>query len=70
MIVVGVDAIPDAIQAVKDGTMAMTVLNDGPSMGRTMYDVILKLIAGEPVEKEYIIPYKAITPDNVDEYLN
>ena len=50
--------------------MAMTVLNDGPSMGRTMYDVILKLIAGEPVEKEYIIPYKAITPDNVDEYLN
>lgn len=70
VIVVGVDAIPDAIQAVKDGTMAMTVLNDGPSMGRTMYDVILKLIAGEPVEKEYIIPYKAITPDNVDEYLN
>ena len=70
VIVVGVDAIPDAIQAVKDGTMAMTVLNDGQSMGRTMYDVILKLIAGEPVEKEYIIPYKAITPDNVDEYLN
>lgn len=67
--VVGVDAIPDALQAVKDGTMTMTVLNDGPAMGQTMYEVITKLIAGEEVEKEYIIPYKAVTPENVDEYL-
>lgn len=54
---VGVDALEECQQMVKDGTMTGTVLNDHIGQSHTAVDVALKAIAGEPLEKNYTVDY-------------
>ena len=69
IIVVGVDAIADALQAVSDGRLDATVFQDGRGQGRGAVETALKLIRKEPVEKETYIPFLLVTKENVAEYL-
>ena len=50
--VVGFDALPIALKAIKDGEMAATVRQDPARMGKEGVDLILKLLKGEKVETE------------------
>ena len=59
VLVVGVDAIDDALQSVKDGK--------GQAEGAI--EAAYKLAKGESVEKEILIPFILVTTENVDEYL-
>jgi len=68
IIVVGVDAIGDAIQAVRDGRLDATVFQDGRGQGRGAVETALHLIRKEPVEKETYIPFKLVTRENVEKY--
>jgi inositol transport system substrate-binding protein len=68
VMVIGIDATPDAIAAIRRGEMTMTVLQDAPEQARRSMQVAAMAIAGEKLEKEYLIPFKPITADNVDEY--
>lgn len=54
---VGVDAIPDAMEALKNGDLTGTVLNDHFNQAHTAADVALELLAGNDVENYYWIDY-------------
>lgn len=69
VIVVGIDAIEDALQAVKDGTLACTVFQDASGQGATAVDVALQLAKGETVEKSVMIPFQLVTTDNVADFM-
>lgn len=58
---VGVDAIPEAIQALEEGKITGTVLNDHFNQAHTAADVALKLMAGEDVENYYWVDYVKVT---------
>ena len=44
---VGVDAIPPAIDAINNGTMSATVKQDGQAMGKAIADLLLNIINGK-----------------------
>jgi len=69
VVVVGIDAIEDALQAVKDGTMACTVFQDASGQGATAVDIALKLAKGEKVDKSVMIPFQLVTKDNVADFI-
>jgi ABC-type sugar transport system substrate-binding protein len=64
-----VDGTTEACQLIKNGEMALSVLQSAPALAQGTYDVIKKLQSGASVEREVIIPHENITIDNVDAYL-
>lgn len=70
IIIIGVDGNQDNIQAVLDGRLEASILQNGPEQGSTAIDICVKLAKGESVDKEYMIPFKLILKDNAAEYLN
>ena len=69
VLVVGVDAIDDALQSVKNGKMDATVYQDCKGQAEGAIEAAYKLAKGESVEKEILIPFILVTTENVDEYL-
>lgn len=68
IVIVGVDAIRDALLAVKEGRLDATVFQDGRAQGRGAIDAALRLSRGEPVESETRIPFRLVTRDTVDAF--
>ena len=76
--IVGVDAIPPALEAMKEGTLKGTVLNDAQGQAKAMLALSCALALEEaPAETvklengNYIwLDYTAVTPDNLDTFLN
>ena len=69
IIIGGVDGLEDAVQAVKDGTDGVSVLQDSAGQGATGVDVAVAAAKGEEIAKDTRIPFRPITKDNVDAYL-
>ena len=75
MPVVGVDAIPDALEQIKEGIMLGTVLNDAKNQGAATFDLALNAARGlDPLtdtnwtldeNKAVRVPYVPITLDNI-----
>ncbi len=75
MPVVGVDAIPDALEQIKAGKMVGTVLNDAKNQGGATFDLALNVANGkDPLDgtewtlddtKAVRVPYVAVTIDNI-----
>ena len=73
--VFGVDAIPDALNDIKAGKMAGTILNDAKNQGKATFDLALNAANGKaPTDgtnwkldsnKAVRVPYLAITKDNI-----
>jgi thiol-disulfide isomerase/thioredoxin len=61
---VGVDAIPEAVDAVASGDMTGTVLNDHVAQAHTAVDAAVKYLTGESVDTYQWIDYVKITADN------
>ncbi|MDF2513136.1 MAG: periplasmic binding protein/LacI transcriptional regulator [Herbinix sp.] len=70
MIIIGTDAIPDALQAIKDGRLSATVLQDAAGQASTSVDVAVKVANGEEVDSRYKVDFQLITSENVDQYIN
>lgn len=70
IIVVGVDAIADALQSVRDGRLDATVFQDAAGQGRTAVETAVRILRKEPFEREVFIPFQLVTRDNVDEFLD
>ena len=68
VLVLGVDATPDALRAVKDGKMAATVLQNAKGQGRAALDLALKMAAKESVPKELMVPFELVTAENLAKY--
>jgi inositol transport system substrate-binding protein len=69
VIVVGIDAIPDALQAVKKGTLDATVFQNAREQGSQAVATALSIIQGQPYEQKVMIPFELLTPENVENYL-
>ncbi len=75
MPVVGVDAIPDALEKIKAGLMVGTVLNDAKNQGKATLDLALNVASGkDPLagtdwkfddKKAVRVPYVGITKENI-----
>lgn len=68
IVVVGVDATPDALTSVGKGELAATVFQDAAGQGGGGVEVALKAAKGEKVQKETWIPFKLVTPENLSQF--
>ncbi len=68
VIVAGVDAIADALQAVKEGRLDATVFQDAKGQGGTAVETAVKIIRKQPYEKQVYIPFQLVTKENVDQF--
>ena len=77
--IVGIDATVDGIQAIKDGTLAMTVFQDANGQGYGAVQAAVNLIEGNAINDgtDYEtdetgnivwVPFEPVTPDNVADY--
>jgi methyl-galactoside transport system substrate-binding protein len=57
---VGVDALPEAIDLIKEGNMTGTVLNDHIGQSHAAVDVAVKLLNGEKIDNYYWVNYVKI----------
>jgi inositol transport system substrate-binding protein len=69
VIVVSVDAIADALQAVKQGRLDATVFQDAQHQGSTAVEIAVKVARRQPYEKQVLIPFQLVTKTNVDQFL-
>lgn len=68
ILITSVDGSDDGIQAVADGYMCQTVLQDAAGQAKAAHEVLEKLKNGETPDKEVIVPFQSITKDNVADY--
>jgi inositol transport system substrate-binding protein len=61
VIVASVDAIADALQAVKDGRLDATVFQDAGGQAGMALEVAVKIIRKQPYEREVFIPFRLVT---------
>jgi inositol transport system substrate-binding protein len=64
VVVAGVDAISDALRAVKDGRLDATAFQDARGQGGTAVETAVRIVKGEPFEREVFIPFRLVTRAN------
>lgn len=69
IMVFGIDGDSDALQAVADGRLEGTVFQDAEAQARQAVYCAISLAKRQTIYKEYVIPFKAVTKENVYEYL-
>lgn len=67
--ILGIDAIPEALKAIKDGRMAGTILQNPENQGIRAVEAALKAVRGEKQAQNVILPSELITIENVDQFL-
>jgi inositol transport system substrate-binding protein len=70
VVVGGVDATQDALQAMQAGDLDVTVFQDAAGQGKGALDAAVKLANGEDVDQKVYIPFQLVTPANIDEFLS
>lgn len=68
VVVGGVDGTQDALSAISEGDLDLTVFQNAVGQGQSGVDAILGLIRDEPVEKKTFVPFELITPENLSDY--
>jgi inositol transport system substrate-binding protein len=69
VVVVGVDATPDALQFMQAGDLDVTVFQNAKAQGGGGLDIALKLAKGEAVDRVTYIPFELVTPANMADYI-
>lgn len=68
--VVSIDAIADALQAVKDGRLNATVFQDAKGQGTGAVDMAIQFAQKQPVAQTSVyIPFQLVTKENVDGFI-
>lgn len=70
VVIVGFDAIDDALKAIKDGDMAGTIAQQPAEMGRLSVEAAVDIAAGNQVEKDQPVEVLLVTKDNVNDFLS
>ncbi len=68
IIVAGIDATPEALQAMKAGDLKVTVFQDAKGQGKGSIDAALKAIKGEEIDREVWIPFQLVTEKNMADF--
>jgi inositol transport system substrate-binding protein len=69
VIVGGVDATQDALASMKGGDLSVTVFQDAAGQGAGALDAALKLAKGEKVDRKVYVPFKLVTPANMNDFI-
>lgn len=70
IVLVSIDAIADALQAVKDGRLNATIYQDAKGQGGGAVETAIKLVKKENLaEKKVFIPFQLVTKNNIDDFL-
>ena len=67
--VIGIDAIAQALTAVKEGRLDATVFQDAVGQGRGSVDAAILLARKQPCPKENLIPFQLVTRENLSSFL-
>lgn len=67
-VIAGVDGSDAGLDAVEAGTISATVFQDAVGQGDAAMEAVSKVVSGESVEKEIIIPFQLVTSENLAEY--
>ena len=74
--ILGVDGMQEALEAVKDGRLTGTVYNDKEGQAQVMAAIVFASVSGKGLDginfenlTEVYLPYQKVTIDNVDHYL-
>lgn len=68
VLIAGVDGTPDGLNAIKKGNMAVSVFQDAKGQADGSIDTAVKMAKNEAVEQNVWVPYRLITPQNVDTF--
>ncbi|HEV7346946.1 sugar ABC transporter substrate-binding protein [Telluribacter sp.] len=69
VVVVSIDAIPDALQAVKKGTLDATVFQNAEQQGSQAIETAIKIVKGQPYDQQVLVPFQLVTKENVGQYM-
>jgi ribose transport system substrate-binding protein len=69
LIITGTDGNRDALQAIKNGELTMSIVFDLREAGRVAVQYADAHLKGKPVEKRHDLPVAFVTKDNVDQYI-
>jgi inositol transport system substrate-binding protein len=67
-VLIGVDGSKPALDAIAAGTLTATVFQDALAQGTQAVIVANKILAGESVGQQLVIPFKLVTQDNVSSF--
>lgn len=67
--VTGINAVPEAAQAIKDGRLLGSVYKQSALLGQTAAEIGISICLEQPYEKAMLVEMRMITKDNVDELL-
>jgi len=62
--IIGIDGIMDALNAIKDGKIDVTIAQDPVGMGANAVDLAVQVLGGETVEKNVKQPFKVLDASN------
>lgn len=65
ILLLGVDALDEAVERIGNGTMTGTVLNDHVGQSHTAVDVAVKLLNGESIDNYYWVDYVKVNAEYV-----
>lgn len=65
IILVGFDGSPESVDLIREGKLKAASMQQPVLMGRMAFDVTLRHLNGEEVEKETSVPTILVTPDNL-----
>ena len=68
ILIAGVDGTPDGLRAVKSGDLTVSVFQDAKGQAEGAVEVAVKMAKKQPYEPKLVIPYRLITPENVDTF--
>lgn len=69
VLVVSIDAIPDALQAVKKGTLDATIFQNAEQQGAKAIETAVKIANRQPYDKETLVPFQLVTKENVGTFI-
>ena len=68
VLIAGVDGTPDGLNAVKKGSLVVSVVQDAKGQADGSIETAVKMAKNEPVEPAVWVPYRLITLQNVDTF--
>jgi inositol transport system substrate-binding protein len=68
VLVVGVDAIADALVALRAGRLDATVFQDAKGQGETAVETAVKIVRKQAYDRSAMIPFQLITRENVAQF--
>ncbi|MCL5985479.1 MAG: sugar ABC transporter substrate-binding protein [Actinobacteria bacterium] len=69
VMVAGIDASDEALQAIKSGEMTISISQNAIANATQCADVAVKILGGQSVPLETIVPFELVSIDNVDQYI-